>query len=122
MLETYIGPYWGSPLSNLTLNVRKSYINQVKYLHATFVSLSSRKKKHFSFDTFSRQTHLFPTKITSQSQPSRLARKLLKSNRGIRITFLSSPLFFFFLFCTHIEYEKLLEGVTKYQQFLGVFP
>jgi len=35
-------------------NFCEQFINQVKYLHATFVSLSLRKKKHFSFNTFSR--------------------------------------------------------------------
>ena len=54
MFWTYIDPYWGSSLSKLALNVRKSHVRLVKFLHATFASLSSRKKKHFSSNTFSR--------------------------------------------------------------------
>jgi len=66
MFQIFIDPYWGAFLSNIALNVRKSHLDYVKFLHATFASLSLRKRKHFSFVTFSRFTHLSATIITSQ--------------------------------------------------------
>jgi len=66
MFQICIDPYWGASLSNIALNLRKSHINHVVFLPATFASSSLRKKKHLSFITFSRFTHLSATIITSQ--------------------------------------------------------
>ena len=116
-----------STVSNLALNVRKSLINHVKFLPATFASLNSRKKKHFSFYTYPRSTHLFPTVIISQSTAlSAIAarRKIFKSNRGMRITFLSNPFFFssFFVTTSNIkDCPKVLLNVSNlYRPLLGV--
>jgi len=101
-------PLRGSFLSNLALNVRKSHINQAKFLQAIFASLSSRKRSIFHLTYFlDRRTHLRQKSLLNllHYQSLRLTSKIFKPNRGTRTTFLSNPLIFcsVFLRTSNIE-------------------
>ena len=122
-------PLRGSFLSNLALNVRKSHINQAKFLQAIFASLSSRKRSIFHLTYFlDRRTHLRQKSLLNllHYQSLRLTSKIFKPNRGTRTTFLSNPLIFcsVFLRTSNIENSPwvLLNVLNLYRSFLGVFP
>jgi len=107
MFQICIDIYWGTSLSNIALNVRKSHINHVKFLHATFASLSLRKKEaFFILHIFSIHAPICDNNhfsvyctISHRGSPEIFHR----SNCGIRTTFPSHPLSFSPFF-THIEY------------------
>ena len=112
-----MGLYYGSSLSILALNVRKSPIGQVKFLHSTSASLSSRKKKHFLFNTYSRKTHVLATINTSQS----IARSAIAVRQNFfqvqprqKINFFVEPIVFFFFCLSHFEYYRVTECVTGF--------
>ena len=107
-------PLMGSSLSDLTLNVRKRPVRQVKFLHATFAFLGSRKRSIFH------SIHFVDTDVpicdNNHFSESAIAacQKIFQVQPRERNNISVKPVVFFSSFFTHIEYKKKLPvGVNK---------
>jgi len=115
MFRYYIEPYWGSSLSKLVLNARRSHAMQVKFLRATFLPYhqENRITSHLT-DFLNRRTYWQQYSVFSllHYHLLRCARKLsptvpkkehlLKTHR------------FFIPFFTHVEFYFVTECFNGY--------